>query len=108
MKVTEIIRMVMNLTGVKPSILASRLGIKNNVLSERLSQTNISVVKLNEMLRVLDYKVVVVPSDRRLKEGEFEITTGEEKPKYDLTSLLSTGEPSEEPIISKDGKIKLT
>ena len=99
MRATDIIRTIMNLEGVKPSALASRLNIKNNVLSERLGQTNISISKLNEMLRVLDYKVIVVPSDRRLKDGEFEITMDDEKPKYDLNALLSNenGKPNEPP-----------
>ena len=46
MKANEIIREVMMLKEVKPSTLASRLNIKNNVLSERLGQKNISIDKL--------------------------------------------------------------
>ena len=88
MKATEIVRAIMGAKNVKPSVLASRIGVKNNVLSERLGQANISVVKLNEMLRVLDYKIVVVPSDRRLKEDEYEVTTEKDKSVYDLAELL--------------------
>jgi len=58
---------------VKPSTLASRLNIKNNVLSERLGQKNISIDKLNEMLRVLDYKIVIVPREARVQDGSFEV-----------------------------------
>ena len=73
MKANEIIREVMMLKEVKPSTLASRLNIKNNVLSERLGQKNISIDKLNEMLRVLDYKIVIVPRENRVQDGSFEV-----------------------------------
>jgi hypothetical protein len=73
MKANEIIREVMMLKEVKPSTLASRLNIKNNVLSERLGQKNISIDKLNEMLRVLDYKIVIVPREARVQDGSFEV-----------------------------------
>ena len=73
MKANEIIREVMKQREVKPSVLASRLNIKNNVLSERLSQKNISIDKMNEMLRVLDCKLVVVPCDSRVPENGFEV-----------------------------------
>lgn len=79
MKANEIIRKVMELKEVKPSMLASRLNIKNNVLSERLGQKNISIDKMNEMLRVLDYKIVVVPREARVPEEGFEIETGTEQ-----------------------------
>lgn len=73
MKANEIIREVMMLKEVKPSTLASRLNIKNNVLSERLRQKNISIDKLNETLRVLDYKIVIVPREARVQDGSFEV-----------------------------------
>lgn len=75
MKANEIIREVMKLKEVKPSVLASRLNIKNNVLSERLSQKNISIDKMNEMLRVLDYKIVVIPRESRVPEDGFEVNS---------------------------------
>ncbi|MCD7957885.1 MAG: hypothetical protein LUG93_19465 [Lachnospiraceae bacterium] len=73
MKANEIIREIMKIKEVKPSVLASRLNIKNNVLSERLGQKNISTEKLNEMVRVLDYKIVIVPRESRIPEGGFEV-----------------------------------
>lgn len=73
MKVTDIIRELMQVRDVKPSVLAARLGIKNNVLSERLTQKNMSINKLNEMLRVLDYKVVILPRDKRVPEDGYEV-----------------------------------
>ena len=47
-----------------------------NVITKRLTQDNISVDKLIEMLRVLDYKLVIVPNDSRISnsKGCYEIT----------------------------------
>ena len=73
MKATEIVREAMKQKEVKPSTLAARLNIKNNVLSERLGQKNISIEKLNEMLRMLDYKIVIVPRENRVPDSGFEV-----------------------------------
>lgn len=51
--------------------LADRLGKKSNVISERLTQDNISIVKLNEMLQVLDYKIVIMPQEARVPAGSY-------------------------------------
>lgn len=74
MKATEAIREIMRIREVKPSMLATTLNLKkSNVLSERLGQKNMSVIKMNEMLDVLDYKMVVVPRDWEIPENGFEI-----------------------------------
>ena len=70
---TEALRTIMKSKDVRHTTLASRLNIKSNVLSERFAQKNVSVAKLNEMLRVLDYKIVLVPRETRLPEGGFEV-----------------------------------
>lgn len=64
---------VMELRGIRPAVLCGRLGIKSNVLSERFKQKNVSVSKLNEMLRPMDYKIVIIPRETRIPEGGFEI-----------------------------------
>ena len=69
----EAIKEIMKLKDIRPAVLCDRLKIKSNVLSERFKQKNVSVEKLNDMLRAMDYKVVVVPRDTRLPEGGFEI-----------------------------------
>lgn len=73
MKATVALKEVMKTKDVKPAVLCDRLNIKSNVLSERFKQENISVAKLNEMLKVMDYKIVVVPRDTRIAEGGIEI-----------------------------------
>ena len=81
MKVNKIIREIMSIKGVTPTALASRLGINKNTMSERLTQENISTDKMIEMLRVMDYKLVVMPMEGRLPNGAFEIEHGTVKPK---------------------------
>lgn len=69
----EAVKEVMKRKEVRPAMLCDRLGIKSNVLSERFKQKNVSVSKLNEMLRILDYKVLIVPREARTPDGGFEI-----------------------------------
>lgn len=69
----EALREIMKLRKVRPAMLCDRLGIKSNVLSERFKQKNVSVTKLNEMLRLMDYKIVLVPREARTPEGGFEV-----------------------------------
>lgn len=73
MTAMEAVKEVMKIKDVRPAVLADRLGIKSNVLSERFKQKNVSVSKLNEMLRLMDYKVVIVPRGTRLPDGGFEV-----------------------------------
>ena len=73
MLAVDIIREVMKMKGVTVSSLSSRLGVKQSTMSQRLTQKNVSVVKLNEMLRVMDYKLVAVPRTSRMPEGSYEV-----------------------------------
>ena len=69
----EAVKEVMKMQEVRPAVLCDRLGIKSNVLSERFKQKNVSIEKLNEMLRAMDYKVVIVPRDAKVPENGFEV-----------------------------------
>lgn len=69
----EAVKAVMKEKGIRPAVLCDRLNIKSNVLSERFKQKNVSVEKLNDMLRAMDYKVVIVPREARVPEGGYEI-----------------------------------
>ena len=69
----EAVKEIMKLKDIRPAVLCDRLRIKSNVLSERFKQKNVSVEKLNEMLRAMDYKVVIVPRESRIPEGGYEI-----------------------------------
>lgn len=69
----EAVKEIMKKKGIRPSDLYDGLGIKSNVLSERFKQKNVSVSKLNEMLRLMDYKIVLTPIDRELDEDSYEV-----------------------------------
>lgn len=69
----EAFRKIMELKGVKNAVLCDRLGIKSNVLSERLKQKNVSVSKLREMAKLVDYKIVLVPRESKIPDGGYEI-----------------------------------
>ena len=69
----EAVKEIMKRKEVRPSTLYEALGIKSNVLSERFKQKNVSVSKLNEMVRLMDYKIVLTPTDTQTNEDEFEI-----------------------------------
>lgn len=73
MKASEAIRKVMELTETRVADIAFMTNKKQNVISERLTQENISVAKLNEMLRVMNYKIVIVPRETRIPDGGVEI-----------------------------------
>lgn len=112
---TDIIRNIMEKEDVKPSALAERLKIKNNTLSERMTQKNISVRKLNEMLKAMNYKMVIVPQDVQVEDGWYELTIDGESPKEDKSPKLDQGTvekqnqttpPTEKKSSSK--RIKLT
>ena len=47
--------------------------MKAKHIYDRLTQENISIEKLREMVVHLDYKIVLVPYDKKLKDGEYEI-----------------------------------
>lgn len=73
MKTGEAVREVMKEKEIGVNQLAARLEKTPRLISERLGQENISISKLRELLRVLDYKVVIVPRDSRVPEGGFEV-----------------------------------
>lgn len=73
MKANEAIRSIMKTQEVKLSTVASRVGISSNALNMRLSQDNISISKLNEILRAMDYKIVAVPRNARVTDGGYEV-----------------------------------
>lgn len=69
----EAVKEIMKRKEVRPSTISEALGIKSNVLSERFKQKNVSVSKLNEMVRLMDYRVVLVPSDKSLDDDCIEV-----------------------------------
>lgn len=70
------VREIMEKKGIGTNALADRIGKQARVVSDRLSLDkgeNISVEKLNELLRAMDYKIVVVPRETRVGSEWIEI-----------------------------------
>lgn len=78
MTAMEGVRKIMKLREITPAVLRGRLGIeKSNVLSQRFTQKNVSVGVLNEMVRAMGYKVVLVPVEEQVSKNSIEINGGE-------------------------------
>lgn len=73
MKTGDAVREVMKLKEVGVNQLADKMGKSPRLVSERLGQENISVKKLNEMLRLMDYKILIVPRDTQTPIDSFKI-----------------------------------
>lgn len=73
MKTGDAVREVMKIKEVGVNQMADRLGKSPRLVSERLSQQNISIAKLNEMLKVMDYKILIVPRSTRVPSDGFEV-----------------------------------
>ena len=73
MKITDAIKIVMERKGVTQAALRSRLGVKQPTMSMRMTQENMSIGKANEMLRAMDYKIVILPREARIPEGGYEV-----------------------------------
>ena len=73
MKANEAVREIMAQQEVGPSVLASRIAKSPRLVTDRLAMENISIGKLNELLRALDYKIMLVPRSHTKKSGEYEV-----------------------------------
>lgn len=93
MKSTEIIKNIVKIKNITQTELAFRLGIERRVLYERLTQSNISVNKMDEMLKILGYKIVVMPYNVKPKEDWYEVTT-------DTTNTTNTTNAANTPNVN--------
>lgn len=72
----EIVNNLMRAQGVSNAEMAAKLNLTQATLWDRLNPkktNNMTVKKFNEMLKMLDYKIVAVPRKTRLPEGGFEV-----------------------------------
>ena len=70
------VRDIMEKKGIGTNALADRIGKPARLVSDRLSLDkgeNISVDKLSELLRAMDYKVVLVPRETRVSQEWYEV-----------------------------------
>jgi DNA-binding Xre family transcriptional regulator len=76
MKAREIIKVIMEKQDVSNACMADRLNITQAALWDRLNTKkakDIPVSMLSEMLRALDYKVVLVPRSSRVPTDGYEV-----------------------------------
>lgn len=110
MKGNKIVRAIMDTQGVTPTQLGKRMGNKPvRLITDRLASKNLTLNKLNDMLLVLDYKLVIMPSNTRIPENSYVVDDNDEptppKEKPDLDKLLSDDTPKPK---SSNQRIKLT
>lgn len=76
MLVKKAIRAIMDRNGIGLNALARMLGKNSQFVSDKLNPAkglNMSTDKLDEMIRVMGYKIVLMPADERMKDGWFEV-----------------------------------
>lgn len=69
MKATAAVRDIMSKKSVSLVEMANSTDRSKQATWERLNQENISVSKLNELLAVLGYKVMIVPDNVKAEDG---------------------------------------
>lgn len=72
----EIVNTIMKDQGVSNAEMAAKLDVTQAALWDRLNPkktNNMTVKTLNEMLKMLGYKIIVVPREKRLPEGGYEV-----------------------------------
>ena len=73
MKTTDALVAIKDKKGVGTNALAKQLGKPPRQISERIHQENISIAKLNEMLQLMGYKIILVPRETREPEGWYRV-----------------------------------
>lgn len=76
MNAKEIVKVIMEEKGITQAIMSDRLGISRQAMWDRLNNKknkDLSVAVLDDMLRVLDCKIVVLPREARTPKGGYEV-----------------------------------
>lgn len=71
MKANEAVRAIMKSQNIGTNALAEKMGKPARLVSDRLSQENISIDKLTEMLRIMDYRIAFVPRDAKMPDDSY-------------------------------------
>lgn len=83
MRGREIVAKIMGIKKISNAELAHKLDISVPTMWDRINTRktkDIPISTMNEMVRVMDYKIIVVPSNRQIKENEFEVTNAPPTP----------------------------
>ena len=74
MKSTDAIKEIMRNQGISQGVLAKRVGAKDNItINKRLMMDNISMKLVHEMVKVLGYKIVLMPDTQRTPIDSYEV-----------------------------------
>ncbi len=73
MKATDAVREIMKEKNISLGQMANTLDTSVRLVSDRLRMPNISLSKLRDLLRVIDYKIVIIPRTTRIPDGGYEI-----------------------------------
>lgn len=78
MRGREIVRAIMDKNGVSNAQLAHQMEVSLATMWDRVNSKKVKDIPLstlNDMIRALGYKIVVVPSNKRIADGEYEVTS---------------------------------
>lgn len=73
MTIAQVIRAILAHQGVNGSLVYKRLGIQQQVFYSKLIAKSMRVESATEILRVLDYKLVAMPTNAKVPEGAYEV-----------------------------------
>ncbi|MGO5025764.1 XRE family transcriptional regulator [Mediterraneibacter faecis] len=71
----ELIKMLMNEKDMTNADMAKQLGISQAALWDRLNKqsNNMSIAKMNSMIELLGYKIVLVPKETPIPDNGYEV-----------------------------------
>ena len=69
----EAVREILRIKDVRPAELYNKLGIASNAFCNRMQRKNVSTAVLNEMVKPLGYKLVLVTDWTTVPEDSFTI-----------------------------------
>lgn len=72
----EVVELIMENKGMTNATVSKRIGISGASMWDRLNNKKKASMKIDtlvQMLLAMDYKLIAVPNDRNLKEGEYEL-----------------------------------
>ncbi len=71
--VIEAVKELMEVKEINRNQMSKKLEVSRAAITDKLSKDDIGVKKLNEMLKFLGYKMVLVPDDTVMKKDWYEI-----------------------------------
>lgn len=77
MLVKKAVRCIMERKGIGLNTLARMVGKNSQFVSDKLNVArggNMTTDKLDELIRVMGYKIVLMPSDVEIQDGWYEVT----------------------------------